>query len=159
LRARTFSEKNQPLEAFAFTEVKLGGRFSRDQVRSRYATKSRAWKVDQSSLVLSDVPADTGWTLSNQPAGFRKLTELKRSIAGRAGMVSHIVYSDGLAAISVFIEPLPKARPANSLSHQGAVSIYVRPVADHLVTVLGETPAATVMQVANSLELRSGHAR
>ncbi|HEX9672878.1 MAG TPA: MucB/RseB C-terminal domain-containing protein [Burkholderiales bacterium] len=159
LRARTFNEKNQPLESFAFTEVKLGGRFSRDQVRSRYAAKSRTWKVDQSSLVLSDVPADTGWTLTRQPAGFRKLTELKRSIAGRAAMVSHIVYSDGLAAISVFIEPLPKTRPVKSLSHQGAVNIYVRPVADHLVTVLGETPAATVMQVANSLELRSGHTR
>jgi len=159
LRARTFGEKSQPLDSFAFTEVKLGGRFSREQVRSRYADKSRSWKVDHSSLVLSDVPADTGWTVTRQPAGFRKLTEMKRSIAGRAAMVSHIVYSDGLAAISVFIEPLPKTRPANSLSHQGAVNIYVRPVADHLVTVLGETPAATVMQVANSLELRSGRGR
>ena len=74
-------------------------------------------------------------------------------------MVSHIVYSDGLAAISVFIEPLPKGRPVQSLSHQGAVNIYVRPVADHMVTVLGETPAATVMQVANSLELRGGRGR
>jgi sigma-E factor negative regulatory protein RseB len=159
LRARTFSEKNQPLESFAFTEVKLGGRFSREQVKSRYAAASRDWKVDHSSLVLSDVPADTGWALTRQPAGFRKLTELKRSIAGRAAMVSHIVYSDGLAAISVFIEPLPKSRPVNSLTHQGAVNIYVRPVADHLVTVLGEAPAATVMQVANSLELKSGRAR
>ena len=159
LRARTFNEKNQPLDSFAFTEVTVGGRFSRDQVRSRYAEKSRNWKVDHSALVLSDVQADTGWTLTRQPAGFRKLTELKRSIAGRAAMVSHIVYSDGLAAISVFIEPLPKTRPVNSLSHQGAVSIYVRPVADHLVTVLGETPAATVMQVANSLEFRGARAR
>ena len=156
LRARTLSEKNQLLESFAFTELKIGGSFSRDQVRSRYAAKSRDWKVDHSALVLSDVPADTGWTLTRQPAGFRKLTELKRSIAGRAVMVSHIVYSDGLAAISVFIEPLPKNRPAQSLSHQGAVNIYVRPVADHMVTVLGETPAATVMQIANSLELRGG---
>jgi len=159
LRARTVSEKKLPLESFAFTEVKLGGRFSRDQVRSRYADKSRNWKVDHSTLVLSDVPADTGWTLTRQPTGFKKLTELKRSIAGRATVVSHIVYSDGLAAISVFIEPLPKGRAVQSLSHQGAVNIYVRPVADHMVTVLGETPAATVMQVANSLELRGGRGR
>ncbi|HSB48765.1 MAG TPA: MucB/RseB C-terminal domain-containing protein [Burkholderiales bacterium] len=159
LRARTLSEKNLLLESFAFTEVRLGGRFSRDQVRSRYADKSRKWKVDHSGLVLSDVPADTGWTLTRQPAGFKKLTELKRSIAGRGAVVSHIVYSDGLAAISVFIEPLPKNRPARSLSHQGAVNIYVRPMADHMVTVLGETPAATVMQVANSLELRGGRIR
>lgn len=159
LRARTLSEKKLLLESFAFTEVRLGGRFSRDQVRSRYADKSQKWKVDHSALVLSDVPADTGWTLTRQPAGFKKLTELKRSIAGRGAVVSHIVYSDGLAAISVFIEPLPKSRPARSLSHQGAVNIYVRPMADHMVTVLGETPAATVMQVANSLELRGERIR
>jgi len=160
LRARTLSEKNQLLESFAFTELKIGGSFNRDQVKSRYAAKSRNWKVDHSALVLSDVPTDTGWTLTNQPAGFRKLTELKRSIAGRTVMVSHIVYSDGLAAVSVFIEPLPKTRPAQqSLSHQGAVTIYVRPVADHMVTVLGETPAATVMQIANSLEFRGGRGK
>lgn len=159
LRARTLSEKNQLLESFAFTELKLGGSFSRDQVRSRYAAKSRDWKVDHSALVLRDVPADTGWTLSRQPAGFKKLTEMKRSIAGRAVMVSHIVYSDGLAAISVFVEPLPKPRPAQSLSHQGAVNIYVRPVADHMVTVVGEAPAATVMQIANSLEFKGARSR
>ncbi|HEY7658164.1 MAG TPA: MucB/RseB C-terminal domain-containing protein [Burkholderiales bacterium] len=159
LRARTFSEKKRQLESFAFTEVKIGGRFSRDQVRSSYAAKSKEWKVDHSALVLKDVPADTGWTLTRQPAGFKKLTEMKRSIAGRGNVVSHIVYSDGLAAISVFIEPLPKTRPARSLSHQGAVNIYVRPVADHMVTVLGETPAATVMQIANSLEFTRGRGR
>jgi len=154
LRSRTLSEKNQLLEAFAFTELKIGGSFSRDQVKSRYAARSKEWKVDHSALAITDVPADTGWSLTRQPTGFKKLTELKRSIAGRAGMVSHIVYSDGLAAVSVFIEPLPKARPARSLSHQGAVNIYIRPIADHMVTVLGEAPAATVMQIANSLEFR-----
>jgi len=136
LRSRTLSEKNQLLEAFAFTELRIGGSFSRDQVRSRYAARSKEWKVDHSALAITDVPADTGWSLTRQPTGFKKLTELKRSIAGRAGMVSHIVYSDGLAAVSVFIEPLPKARPARSLSHQGAVNIYIRPIADHMVTVL-----------------------
>jgi sigma-E factor negative regulatory protein RseB len=154
LRARTFNEKKEPLESFAFTELKIGGTFNRDRVKSRYAAKSRDWRVDHSGFPTGEVAADTGWTLTQQPTGFKKLTELKRSIAGRTVMVSHIVYSDGLAAVSVFIEPLPRARIAQSLSHQGAVNIYTRPVADHMVTVLGEAPAATVMQIANSLEFR-----
>lgn len=154
LRARTFNEKKEQLESFAFTDLTIGGSFNRDRVRSRFAAKSRDWKVDHSGYPTSEVAADTGWTLTQQPTGFRKLTEFKRSIAGRNFMVSHIVYSDGLAAVSVFIEPLPKARIARSLSHQGAVNIYTRPVADHMVTVLGEAPAATVMQIANSLEFR-----
>jgi sigma-E factor negative regulatory protein RseB len=74
-------------------------------------------------------------------------------------MVSHIVFSDGLAAISVFIEPLPKVRIVQNLSHQGAVNIYIRPIADHMVTVLGEAPAATVIQIANSLEFKGAASR
>mgnify|MGYP001202519752 CR=1 FL=1 len=159
LRARTLSEKNEPLESFVFTELKIGGAFSRDKVKSQYADESKGWKVATSSLVVSDVAADTGWVVARQPAGFKKLTELKRSIAGRTTMVSQIVYSDGLAAVSVFIEPMPKTRQPQSLSHQGAVNIYVRRISDHMVTVLGETPATTVMQIANSLEFRGAPAR
>jgi sigma-E factor negative regulatory protein RseB len=156
LRARTLSETNEALESFAFTELKIGGSFNRDRVRSRYAVKSKNWKVDHSAFSIADTPADTGWVLTHQPPGFRKMTELTRSFAGRSTKVSHIVYSDGLAAVSVFIEPMPRTRPAQSLSHQGAVHIYTRTVSDYMVTVLGETPAATVVQIANSLEYRGG---
>jgi sigma-E factor negative regulatory protein RseB len=161
LRARTFDEHKEPLESFAFTELKIGGNFNRDQVRSRYAARSRDWKVDHSGFPTAEIASDTGWVLTHQPSGFKKLTELKRVIAGRGGaIVSHIVYSDGLAAVSVFIEPLANSRlAAKSLSHQGAVNIYTRPVADYMVTVLGETPASTVMQIANSLEFRGASPR
>lgn len=157
LRARTVNEKNETVESFAFTQIKLGGTFNRDKVRSRYADKARAqnWRVDRSALnAAAETPADTGWVVNNQPVGFKKTMEVKRSIAGRAAPVSHIVFSDGLTAVSVFIEPASKPG-AQSLSHQGAVNIYTRPYGSHLVTVLGEAPAATVMQIANSLELRS----
>ncbi len=123
LRARTLSEKNEVLESFAFTELKIGGSFNRDRVRSRYAAKSKDWRVDHSAFSIAETPGETGWVLTQQPAGFRKLTELTRSFAGRSTKVSHIVYSDGLAAVSVFIEPLSRKRPAQSLSHQGAVNI------------------------------------
>ena len=159
LRARTFNEKNEPLESFAFTQLRMGGNFNRDDVRSRYAGKSRDWRVDHSQFSIAETPGETGWVLTQQPAGFRKMTELTRSFAGRPAKVSHIVYSDGLAAVSVFIEPAPRGRSVRSLSHQGAVNIYTRSVSDFMVTVLGEAPAATVMQIANSLEYRgtSGH--
>jgi negative regulator of sigma E activity len=39
------------------------------------------------------------------------------------------------------------------------VNIFTRPVADFMVTVLGEAPAATVMQIANSLEFRGPPSR
>jgi sigma-E factor negative regulatory protein RseB len=156
LRVRTFNENREPVESFAFTEIRIGGSFNRDRVKSKYAALSRNWRVDRSALAVNEQAVDTGWVVNNQPRGFRKLTEVKRSLAGRGGSVAQIVFSDGIAAISVFVEPLPKERPAQVLTHQGAVNIYTRTLADYMVTVLGEAPAATVMQIANSLELRPG---
>lgn len=158
LRVRTVNEKNEAVESFAFTQLRIGGSFDRDKVKSKYATRSRHWRVDRSALNVTEKAVETGWVVNNQPPGFRKLMEINRSIAGRAGPVAQIVFSDGLAAISVFIEPMPKERPSETLTHQGAVNIYTRSYADRMVTVLGEAPAATVMQIANSLELRTSAA-
>lgn len=154
LRARTFNENGVLLESFAFTELKFGGKFDRDQVKSRYAEHSRDWRIGRAATPAVSDLGRTGWVLASELPGFRKLTESRRSIAGREATVAHLVYSDGLAAVSVFIEPLPKSRPSRSLSHQGAVNIYIRMVADHMVTALGEAPAETVMRIANSLEYR-----
>jgi sigma-E factor negative regulatory protein RseB len=158
LRARTMSEKNQTVESFAFTELTIGGRFNREKVKSKYAATSKKWRVDRSGLNISDSAAVTGWVLNNQPPGFRKLTEMKRSIAGRSSSVSHIVFSDGLAAVSVFIEPASKKPSTPVLTHQGAVNMYTRTNDDHKITVLGEAPAVTVMQIANSLEMKTATA-
>jgi sigma-E factor negative regulatory protein RseB len=66
-----------------------------------------------------------------------------------------MVYSDGLAAVSVFIEPAATRNKINEgLSQQGAINIYTRTINDQVVTVLGEAPATTVMQIANSISPR-----
>ena len=158
LRVRTINDKNEALEAFAFTQLTIGGSFNRDRVKSKYAARSQGWRVDRAALNLNEREVETGWAITQQPPGFRKLMEVKRPIAGRSGAVAQIIFSDGLAAVSVFIEPNPGKRPPQTLTHQGAVNIYTRAVADHLVTVLGEAPAATIMQIGNSLEQRSSTA-
>jgi len=66
------------------------------------------------------------------------------------------VYSDGLAAVSVFIEPLAgRAETARlGLASMGALNVYTREVADHLVTVVGEAPAVSVQRIADAVEYR-----
>jgi sigma-E factor negative regulatory protein RseB len=159
LRVRTLSGKNDAVEAFAFTQLTIGGSFSRDKVRSKYAARSQGWRVDRSALNVNEREADTGWAVTQRPPGFKKLMEVKRSLAGRAGSVAQIIFSDGLSAVSVFIEPGSARRTAQALTHQGSVNIYTRAVADHLVTVLGEAPAATIMQFGDSVQLRSAATR
>jgi sigma-E factor negative regulatory protein RseB len=158
LRAHTLNEKGERIESFAFSQLTIGETFSRDRVKSKYADRSRSqnWRVERSGFSgPAATPGDTAWVLNGPMLGFKKLMEAKRSLGGKSGSISHIVFSDGLAAVSVFIEPMPRAPAAPSLSHQGAVNIYSRPHGgSHFVTVVGEAPAATLMQIANSLELK-----
>ncbi len=159
LRTRTSDEKDITLETFAFTTLSLDRSFRRELVQSKYAAIStkQGWRVDRSSLTAGD-SGDSGWVVSNQPAGFRKLMELRRSMAGKKGTVSHLVFSDGLAAVSIFIEPAATPERKPILRHQGAVYIYSRAISGHTVTVLGETPAETVMQFARALEPKANTA-
>ncbi len=160
LRARTLNEKNQTVEAFSFSTLQIGGSFNRDLVRSKYAgiSTKQNWRVDRTAMTASD-SGDSGWIVKNAPAGFTKLMELRRSMPGKSGYMSHLVYSDGLAAISVFIEPGGKQDSKPALRHQGAVHIYTRPAGNYTVTVLGETPAETVLQLARSLEPKASAAQ
>ena len=68
--------------------------------------------------------------------------------------VLQIVFSDGLAAISVFIEPGSQGREEGTIQ-QGAMNILGRRQGDYWLTVVGEVPAAAIRQVANSIELKS----
>ncbi len=158
LRAQTVTERGEAVESFAFTQLALGREFNRESVKSKYAEKSRKqnWRVDRSGWNMAQpVSADSGWTLAKQVPGFKKVMEGKRSFGGRTGAISQIVLSDGLAAVSIFIEPLPPhAQSTPQSMTQGSVNIYKRPYGSHVVTVLGEAPQATIMQIANSLELK-----
>ena len=62
--------------------------------------------------------------------------------------------SDGLAAVSVFIQPARSKQPAAQpgLVRQGAINVYTRPVGDYWVTVVGEAPAESVKYIANAVE-------
>jgi sigma-E factor negative regulatory protein RseB len=68
-----------------------------------------------------------------------------------------MVYSDGLAAVSVFIEPLEGRRDPpvqRGLASMGAIHIYTREVANHIITVVGEAPAVSVQRIADAVEFR-----
>ena len=154
VKAKTFNEKGEAIEQFAFTQLQVGGRIDRDQVKSRFAGKGRDWRVESNDMVAADL-ARHGWLLKSVPPGYRKVTEMKRNV-GASVDVGHIVLSDGLAAVSVFIEALGnKAAPTPlGLSRQGAVNVFTRKLDSYLVTVVGEVPAESVKLIAQNVEHR-----
>jgi len=155
LRAKTVNERNETVETFVFTQVDIGIDIPRDKVQPSYNATAPGWKIEQSAL-RQHAEADRRWSVVSTPPGFRKVSELQRTIQGRSA--AQLVFSDGLAAVSVFVEPaVAGARGAQELSKQGAINIFTRSHPDHVVTALGEAPASTVMQFANSVVLRSKH--
>jgi sigma-E factor negative regulatory protein RseB len=152
LRAKTFSEKNEMLEQFMFTQIKIGGNIGRDQLKPRYLRESKKWRIEDSGATRASL-AESGWTIRSKPPGFRTVAELVRTVGGTGG-VSHIVLSDGLAAISVFIEPATSKRPVpqTGLARQGAINVYTRSVGNYWITVVGEAPPESVKYVANAVE-------
>ncbi len=154
LRARMLNERNQVVEQFAFTQLNIVAKLALDDVKSTYASEQAKWKVDR---ISSNAQIDSGWEIKNQPPGFRKVMEMRRSKqSGGPRSLTHIVLTDGLAAVSVFIEPGPMKQPVSEGAAQhGAINIFTRMVGDHRVTVLGETPAATVRLIADSISLKA----
>jgi len=150
LRAVTFDAAGEPVEQFTFTQLAIGG-VTRDMVKSRHAA-ARAWRVEDAEAAPARL---AGWGLSSELPGFHKVVELKRRL-GESRSAGQVVYSDGLAAVSVFIESLEgRSDPVRTgLASMGAIHIYTREVANHMVTVVGEAPAASVQRIANAVEYR-----
>jgi sigma-E factor negative regulatory protein RseB len=151
LKARTFNRKGDVVEQFTFAQLSIGN-VPRDRVKARTAAQS--WKVEDAGVTPTNL-GKAGWTLGSELPGFRKVTEVTRKL-GEARPVGQMVYSDGMVAVSVFIEPLAGRAEAMrpGLSSLGAFHIYTREVANHIVTVVGEAPATSVQRMAQQVEFR-----
>jgi sigma-E factor negative regulatory protein RseB len=61
-----------------------------------------------------------------------------------------MVYSYGLASVSVFIEPTP-AQAMHGLGRVGAASAYSIDFNGHQITAVGEVPPVTVESIATAV--------
>jgi sigma-E factor negative regulatory protein RseB len=149
LKARAFDRNGETVEQFMFTQLEIGP-VPRERVRPRVV--ARTWRIEQAAVSPANL-AQAGWSMSADLPGFRKVVEITRMLRD-AQPVGQVVYSDGLAAVSVFIEPLAgrAETPAMGLASMGA-HVH-REVAKHLVTVVGETPAASVQRIGDTVAYR-----
>jgi sigma-E factor negative regulatory protein RseB len=154
LKAVVLDERGRVIEEYAFSQIEIGGKnidrkwIIPNEVEAAHLAKQK----DLSPLPkasLESVPS--GWQVDSIPSGFKKILEMHRVIADKKLPVVHIVYSDGLSGISVFIEKVSDVTSIPGLSGRGAVHMYNRLVGDNLVTVVGEVPPRVVIQVADSV--------
>ncbi len=151
LKLVKLDSKQQAAGQFTFTQVDIGQAPARQQFQSGFADKK------QVTVPSREVQVQTRWRISKLPDGFYLAMETQRDLPGKSQDIIHQVYTDGLATVSLFIEPLDQlgSNPPRGLSSQGMMSLYARPIGAYQVTALGEVPAATLMMMADNLNLES----
>lgn len=147
LQAAVWKNRQDMVDRFSFSQVSIGQVIDKSEVKPKLAGRKL---IQNEEGQAKDSEIDPGWQVKSVPPGFKQISAMKRMLPGGQAPVNHIVFSDGLAAVSVFIETCSEA-VETSLSHRGAMNVYTRGVAEHRVKVLGEVPAATVRQIGDSV--------
>jgi sigma-E factor negative regulatory protein RseB len=151
LKATLLGAGGEALESFAFTQVKIGGPLEHDALKPAFdLDKVRVQHVRTTELR----PEDTGWVFRTQLPGFRKVAAMKRQASDAGAESMHVVFSDGLASISVFIEPGGMAAGQETTATLGPVNVFRRQVDQHRVVVMGEVPAIAVRRLGEGIERR-----
>ncbi|HEY7803204.1 MAG TPA: MucB/RseB C-terminal domain-containing protein, partial [Orrella sp.] len=149
LEAQIRDTNGAVLEHMAFHQVQIGHPITDAQLQPAWDVTG--WQVVDLQPSQADFQA-LGW-FYREPPGYRPVAELERQFRdGRT--VKQLILTDGLATISIFIEPYQ-----SDLSHHqmagakssGAVNLFGKRYGGHWVMVAGEAPAATVENLARSI--------
>lgn len=145
LKSRIVNDSGKVVSMFVFSEVQIG-----KAPDSRFFVNDLAGKsILKASL---DQPTSVAWNVT-PPPGFVQVQAAVRALPGKQMPVTHLVYSDGLSVLSMFLEPVnPKMPKMQGLAAEGAIGVYAREVDGYSVTTLGEVPNAALIETGNSVE-------
>lgn len=155
LKSVMSNHRDELVESISFTQLGLMNTVALDWFKPKIDhTKSYVMEHEAELVAKPDGVAD--WEIKSLPVGYRKVDQLMRKVQGKDEPVTHVVFSDGLASVSLFIEHIHKHNKAklqqkNILSSSGNTNFYTHINHGHLVTVVGDVPEATVVQIANAV--------
>lgn len=149
LKASIIGERGEVLESFAFTQLKIGGPLERDALRARFASGHEHMQRVQAADVTGE---DQGWTFRAGLPGFYKISAMSHQVAAGKAPSLHVLFSDGVASISVFIEPAAESQEAEGLTSIGLVNVYRRQAGGSRLVVMGEVPAFSVKRFGDGIE-------
>ncbi|MCP4334910.1 MAG: hypothetical protein GY785_19825 [Gammaproteobacteria bacterium] len=152
MKSNLLDENNKVIEEVMFTRLKLYEGDDKLVIDTMPPIDDNFTLVRYHSGDSSETfVADDAWQLDDVPGGFWRESVLRRKLPGNNDhYVQQMVYTDGLASLSVFIEK-KSSLTQSGVSSMGAVNAFIRILNNHSVTAIGEVPAITVKQVAESV--------
>lgn len=128
------------LEQLVFSELSLAG-------APPYTQSADDHSYTQESLPLESLQ----WRLERVPPGYRLVSYMRHSAPDKKPL-EHLLLSDGLSALSLYIEETDNSSQIKpQVRHFGAIHLYLRSIGRYQVTVMGEAPLAAVGLVGESV--------
>jgi sigma-E factor negative regulatory protein RseB len=151
LRSEVLGRDEQAVEAIHFTKLETGEPIELSELEPEVDASGFQW-VRTGRRARATPATPTGWRPAKIPRGFRLVTTRLQPMPGQPVPAQHLVFSDGVASVSVFIEPGMAKGPAPPESTSvGSANAFSTQVQGHVVTAVGEVPPATVREIATSL--------
>jgi sigma-E factor negative regulatory protein RseB len=153
LKSLASNERNEVIEQIAFNQLQLFNTQNMDWFRPTVNHK-KPYVMEESAPTASSGEV-AGLLLAELPAGYHKVDQVNCVVPGKKKPVTHIIFSDGLASVSLFIEPLTKGvAPKTGHTAIGATNFYANVTNGHQIMVVGEVPESTVAHIAKAVSFK-----
>jgi len=153
LRSELLDSEGNAIEQIMFTDLKLFESIDEELLQPNISGRKFNWVTDDETPHDAPMSVDTRWTVKNKPDGFMLEHHNMHRLPESNLPVEHLVYTDGLAWVSIYIEKLaPESELLQGSSNMGAVNAYGRIMGQYHITAVGEVPAMTVELLSNSVE-------
>jgi len=151
LKMTLLNNKNETLEQIYFNQLNM----LNSQDLNWYQPKidvSKSYVMEDTAEVTH---VEDSWIVAALPAGYRKIDQVQRVVPGKVAPVNQIIFSDGIASVSLFIEPITKGtRPKMGHMLVGSTNICANVIDGYQIMVVGEVPAETVQQIAKAVTFK-----
>lgn len=151
LQTQLIDVDGSALEQVKFADISIGREIQTSALTPSVSTENFRWYT---SPTRNSTPvADSDWLSTDLPAGFRAVSAQRETLPGSDRPVTHILYSDGLASVSVFVGEAT-GEALTERSRVGASASYSLMTDGYRITAVGEVPPQTVERIARSMQRR-----
>jgi sigma-E factor negative regulatory protein RseB len=148
LQTKLIDDAGAAVDHVKFADIRLDADIDSSALAPSTSTENFRWFTSPKRAITHDVP--TSWNCDDLPSGFRAISAHQETLDEGTEPLTHILYSDGLATVSVFIESASGKMPS-SHSRVGTSNSFSLQIDGYQVTAVGEVPAATVKRMASSM--------
>ena len=151
LKSELKNESGYPLEQIIFTKLDVLDSVPDALLKPSVSTAGFTRHDNTKLNPVSKEPVNH-WQVKWMPNGFTLSNNELHAFTADGHEVDHMVYTDGVAMVSVFIEKVrQRAQFVPGASKMGAVNAFTSHMNNYQVTAVGEVPPSTVEKMAVSV--------